>query len=309
MVEQSGYPNLTVPHISKTHNIESEHLWISKLMKIQCDVCNNHEASLFCTADEAALCDACDHRVHHANKLASKHHRFSLHRPCSNQSTLCDVCLERRAFMFCQQDRAILCSDCDMAIHSANEHTQKHDRFLLSGIKLSSAAKLYSSSTCNLPASDSLSNLNSVSSSIITKTSPSTINKAVPTNQASVSTSSISEYLMETLPGWQLDDFLDSSSLPFAFSKGDDMLGLLDADVIEGNMGSLSPESMGIWVPQAPAPSPLYTAQQVIRFQERETKQVTNIEALRSRSTRDDNYLVPQISPPSNASKRPRLLC
>ncbi|KAF7841593.1 B-box zinc finger protein 21 [Senna tora] len=69
--------------------------------------------------------------------------------------------------MFCEQDRAILCSDCDMAIHSANEHTQKHDRFLLSGIKLSSAATLYSSSTCNLPAFDSLSNLNFVAAVLL----------------------------------------------------------------------------------------------------------------------------------------------
>nr|DAD38059.1 TPA_asm: hypothetical protein HUJ06_008700 [Nelumbo nucifera] len=34
-------------------------------MKIQCDVCNQDEASLFCSADEAALCDGCDSRVHH----------------------------------------------------------------------------------------------------------------------------------------------------------------------------------------------------------------------------------------------------
>ena len=62
-------------------------------MKIQCDVCNKDEASVFCTADEAALCDGCDHRVHHANKLASKHQRFSLIHPSSSKlSPLCDIC-------------------------------------------------------------------------------------------------------------------------------------------------------------------------------------------------------------------------
>lgn len=61
-------------------------------MKIQCDVCNKDEASVFCTADEAVLCAACDHRVHHANKLASKHQRFSLHLPSSKQIPLCDIC-------------------------------------------------------------------------------------------------------------------------------------------------------------------------------------------------------------------------
>ncbi|KAK8585151.1 hypothetical protein V6N13_139089 [Hibiscus sabdariffa] len=62
-------------------------------MKIRCDVCDREEASVFCTADEAALCDACDHRVHHANKLASKHQRFSLLHPSSSkQVPLCDIC-------------------------------------------------------------------------------------------------------------------------------------------------------------------------------------------------------------------------
>lgn len=39
--------------------------------------------------------------------------------------------------VFCQEDRAILCRECDDSIHKANEHTQKHNRFLLSGVKLS----------------------------------------------------------------------------------------------------------------------------------------------------------------------------
>lgn len=69
-------------------------------MKIQCDVCNKHEASVFCTADEAALCDGCDHRVHHANKLASKHQRFSLLRPSPKQHPLCDICQVNQSTTF-----------------------------------------------------------------------------------------------------------------------------------------------------------------------------------------------------------------
>ncbi|KAF2301913.1 hypothetical protein GH714_030369 [Hevea brasiliensis] len=61
-------------------------------MKIKCDVCGMAEASVFCSADEAALCDGCDRHVHHANKLASKHMRHSLLHPSSKQSPLCDVC-------------------------------------------------------------------------------------------------------------------------------------------------------------------------------------------------------------------------
>ncbi|XP_002462312.2 uncharacterized protein LOC8056197 [Sorghum bicolor] len=39
--------------------------------------------------------------------------------------------------VFCVEDRAILCPDCDDPIHSANDLTAKHTRFLLVGAKLS----------------------------------------------------------------------------------------------------------------------------------------------------------------------------
>lgn len=61
-------------------------------MKIQCDVCDKVEASVFCPSDEAALCHSCDRTIHHANKLASKHARFSLLQPNSKDFPLCDIC-------------------------------------------------------------------------------------------------------------------------------------------------------------------------------------------------------------------------
>lgn len=61
-------------------------------MKIQCDVCDKEEASVYCSADEATLCQSCDYQVHHANKLASKHIRFSLIHPSFKDSPLCDIC-------------------------------------------------------------------------------------------------------------------------------------------------------------------------------------------------------------------------
>ena len=62
-------------------------------MKMQCDVCAAEAASVFCCADEAALCAACDRRVHRANKLAGKHRRFSLLSP--PPPPLCDICQVR----------------------------------------------------------------------------------------------------------------------------------------------------------------------------------------------------------------------
>ncbi|OMO92574.1 Zinc finger, B-box [Corchorus olitorius] len=60
-------------------------------MKIQCNVCEAAEAKVLCCADEAALCWACDEKVHAANKLASKHQRVPLS-SSSSQMPKCDIC-------------------------------------------------------------------------------------------------------------------------------------------------------------------------------------------------------------------------
>ncbi|KAJ4842410.1 hypothetical protein Tsubulata_039847 [Turnera subulata] len=319
-------------------------------MKIQCDVCDKQEASVFCTADEAALCDTCDHRVHHANKLASKHQRFSLLHPSAKDFPLCDVCQEKRAFLFCQQDRAILCRDCDGPIHTANEHTQKHDRFLLTGVKLSttsapyiaSASTVTNNSTGDLvpdpkphqkkqepikkPAPASAPVLSSNVPSLMHNTlSANTVGSkggdhSLFTGNGIGSTSSISEYLMETLPGWHVEEFLDSSSNPFAFYKGDGgMLPFMESSTdFESNMSSFSSENLGIWVPQA-APTPLvYPSQQILqlggqngfkigREATMNLKSNNNIDTRRW-TTDHDVFTVPQITPPSVGSKRSRTL-
>ncbi|ESQ27580.1 hypothetical protein EUTSA_v10018860mg [Eutrema salsugineum] len=247
-------------------------------MKIRCDVCDKEEASVFCTADEASLCGGCDHRVHHANKLASKHLRFSLLYPSSsnNSSPICDICQEKKALLFCQQDRAILCKDCDSSIHSANEHTKKHDRFLLTGVKLSATSSVYkptsesssssSSQDCSVPGS-------SISNPPIKKplSSPQSNNSKIqPSSKVDAalnqwgSTSTISEYLIDTLPGWHVEDFLDSSLPPFGFSKSSDDDGVLPYVEAEddstkknnNNTVSLPSKNLGIWVPQIPQTIP-----------------------------------------------------
>ncbi|KAJ0949259.1 putative transcription factor interactor and regulator Znf-B family [Helianthus annuus] len=88
-------------------------------MKIQCDVCEKSPATLICCADEAALCARCDVEVHAANKLASKHQRLLLNNTLSDKLPPCDICQEKTAFIFCVEDRALFCRDCDEPIHSA----------------------------------------------------------------------------------------------------------------------------------------------------------------------------------------------
>ncbi|KAK6787881.1 hypothetical protein RDI58_016406 [Solanum bulbocastanum] len=111
-------------------------------MKIQCDVCEKAQATVICCADEAALCAKCDIEVHAANKLASKHQR--LHLQClSNKLPPCDICQDKAAFIFCVEDRALFCKDCDEAIHSASSLAKNHQRFLATGIRVAL------SSSCN----------------------------------------------------------------------------------------------------------------------------------------------------------------
>lgn len=134
--------------------------------------------------------------------------------------------------MFCQQDRAILCRECDVPIHSANEHTQKHSRFLFTGVKLSATSAVYTSSSDSATVTDLKSQINNKSIvSAATISSPPSIPKISVTTTATKncgnlllndgvgSTSSISEYLIETLPGWHVEDLLDFSSKPFGFCK------------------------------------------------------------------------------------------
>ncbi|XP_050373374.1 B-box zinc finger protein 25 [Argentina anserina] len=104
-------------------------------MKIQCDVCEKAPATVICCADEAALCARCDVEVHAANKLASKHHRLVLE-SLSNKLPRCDICQDKAAFIFCVEDRALFCQDCDDSIHSPNTLSANHQRFLATGIRV-----------------------------------------------------------------------------------------------------------------------------------------------------------------------------
>ncbi|OMO75580.1 Zinc finger, B-box [Corchorus olitorius] len=296
-------------------------------MKIWCDVCNKEEAIFFCSADEAALCENCDRRVHHANKLASKHSRFSLLHPTFKESPLCDICQERRAFLFCQEDRAILCRECDFPIHRANEHTQKHNRFLLTGVKLSSSSSSpvllnpTSSSSNGYGAtvdSDQTTHNKSKSHSSKRFCSGSPSNDQKPYNlpcstaanyrvednsdTASISTSSISEYLMETLPGWRVDDFLDPSNTANGFCKTIDEQVMIKG----GDFDCFS--SKAIWVPQV-SYSPPQTPQLsffvpgndfVDGFKEAKDADVLKFGC----EWDDDSFLVPQISSSSHKKSR-----
>ncbi|KAL0432069.1 UNVERIFIED_CONTAM: B-box zinc finger protein 19 [Sesamum radiatum] len=96
-------------------------------MRTLCDVCESAAAVLFCAADEAALCRACDDKVHMCNKLASRHVRVGLDEPVDVPR--CDICENSPAFFYCEVDGSSLCLQCDMMVHVGGKRT--HRRYLL----------------------------------------------------------------------------------------------------------------------------------------------------------------------------------
>ncbi|KAK9677812.1 hypothetical protein RND81_11G169400 [Saponaria officinalis] len=186
-------------------------------MKIQCDVCEKKEAKVYCGADEAALCEECDQRVHLANKLANQHQRFSLLHPSFKHAPLCDICQEKRALMFCKEDRAILCRECDISIHKTNKHTFNHNRFLLTGVTISTSPTPYTNSSpistnSSQPNSRNNNSYNNNTNNNASKNTSSSTSYGQMNEHESISTTNdMPEYLMESLPGWRLEDLIDSS--------------------------------------------------------------------------------------------------
>ncbi|KAJ6797265.1 salt tolerance-like protein [Iris pallida] len=238
-------------------------------MKVQCDVCGGHEASVFCCADEAALCQACDLRVHRANKLAGKHRRFALSSSPQSQP-VCDICQEKRGFVFCQQDRAILCRDCDGPVHSANELTMKHSRFLLTGVRLSPAPiaeaeedLTSNGSTSTGGASRNETNREKPAAAAESETRTSAAAAAAAAAAAvSADSSSISEYLIKMLPGYCVEDLLVDDAVTAAkdaFYKSNELMPFVEADLDCGGGGGgggggfgAGVEDLPIWVPHVP---------------------------------------------------------
>ncbi|CAK9881363.1 unnamed protein product [Sphagnum jensenii] len=234
-------------------------------MKIQCDVCESNKATVICCADEAALCTDCDTRVHAANKLANKHQRVPLMAP--TDAPRCDICQEKSGFFFCVEDRALLCRDCDLSIHSANSLSSRHKRFLIPGIRVAWKALTVQEEPdaaseetpqFSLPTSKTSGMMNPVMSGRLSSTAQpplsSPVNHPMPQSKnqggfvpkvgevmgTSLSTgpqsgsgtlrkSSITEFLTEATSGWRVDELLNLADLAEGYNAAN--VGSSKADV------------------------------------------------------------------------------
>ncbi|CAN1297078.1 Putative zinc finger protein At1g68190 [Linum perenne] len=83
-----------------------------------CEFCTQLRAVVFCKADLAYLCLACDTKVHSANALSSRHLR----------SVLCDSCRLQSASVQCLNHKVFLCHDCERSsIHELCAPDQKRE--------------------------------------------------------------------------------------------------------------------------------------------------------------------------------------
>ncbi|KAK9281990.1 hypothetical protein L1049_004901 [Liquidambar formosana] len=87
-----------------------------------CDFCGDLTALLYCRADSARLCFACDREVHSTNQLFTKHTR----------SQLCDACDASPASILCSTEALVLCQNCDWERHNRSV-SSIHDRRPLEG--------------------------------------------------------------------------------------------------------------------------------------------------------------------------------
>ncbi|MFQ6621003.1 hypothetical protein Gotur_002161, partial [Gossypium turneri] len=206
------------------------------------NVCEAAEAKVLCCADEAALCWACDEKIHAANKLASKHQRVPLS-SSSSQMPKCDICQvfpqkkfetffwEASGFFFCLQDRALLCRKCDVAIHTANPYVSSHQRFLLTGVKvgLETTDPGASSSDVKSPSSEKTSETktNSTSRRAAPMAFTGGYNEVLPSNLGDVN----NELTKVTYAGgstagsiqsWQMDDIFGLTDFNQSYGYMDD---------------------------------------------------------------------------------------
>ncbi|KAI9173328.1 hypothetical protein H9P43_007459 [Blastocladiella emersonii ATCC 22665] len=93
--------------------------------KPSCDNCETALAEFYCAADSANLCKSCDHQLHSANKLVSRHVRT----PIGKGADVFGHCRhhpEKLIEFFCSQCHVPVCVYCKMVGHHAAGEAAKH---------------------------------------------------------------------------------------------------------------------------------------------------------------------------------------
>lgn len=79
-------------------------------MEQRCEFCGETRPVVYCKADAAVLCFACDVRIHAANALFGRHTR----------TFVCQSCWTKPASARCLDHSLALCRGCDRRVHAAD---------------------------------------------------------------------------------------------------------------------------------------------------------------------------------------------
>lgn len=112
---------------------------------------------------------------------------------------------EKPGYFFCLEDRALLCRQCDVAIHTASPHASTHQRFLITGVRVALEHHLTNGFNINNSCSDgnsTSSNSNSSSIPLASIVPP----DSIADKKLQASTSMEEDFKKQ----WPWNEFLDS---------------------------------------------------------------------------------------------------
>lgn len=140
----------------------------------------------------------------------------------------CVFVQEKTGYFFCLEDRALLCRQCDVSIHTASPCVSSHQRFLMTGVKV---ALQPSTVNDNINSNSSSSNggnyhWNSPASNASSAEPPAgkkcrMVMKTDVTTSAAIPITLSGEPHMVVRPNWSLDEILRNADFDHCYGLSD----------------------------------------------------------------------------------------
>lgn len=99
---------------------------------LACSSCRAADATVVSLPDQTPVCSVCAKQQR--APPGQQQREVELIQP--EKPHMCDICQDSPAYCICVEERAVLCRDCDISIHSSNKFTAKHSRFLFVGLRV-----------------------------------------------------------------------------------------------------------------------------------------------------------------------------
>ena len=100
-------------------------------MKLKCEICPQQATHVVGCGNKTA-CNGCVK----TKKLNPSQERATEITQQDAEAMPCDICKSNPVSVVCHEDRAFLCTNCDLKIHSANDFAGHHQRFAFTAAKM-----------------------------------------------------------------------------------------------------------------------------------------------------------------------------